>query len=502
MIVPIKITILIDNNLKKEIYSFLYIETFARNVILFYPCVSEFYCHSIPLIDLILKEDFLNHEYTYISNETLCKSFDSSLAIQNTWPDDIEHCLSLILWYIHFRMLNWNVGINVLNVPPSIVVNQFDMGEYSFGKETMLKHLKQITTDLPKLDIELSQEDKFNFVNVPSNRTENPLQFELVYVDLDKDPKYLIPIYFMLYKCYKLNEKDVQGLKGFVYVDKARGSEDNVATFLSVTDSNNAYIGLGKEELLPLQRSEMTEQVEKLMKNLEIDQSSAQALLVASDYDYENAKIMFRQQGGNKTAKISNVCIEQKYKDIGLTKRFISQIIGLLEINGYQTVQVEVDKSNEEEKKTYESLGFKLVSDKGEVFLMERPVKLKFEEMKNDFIITFVIHNGSVLPQICSKEKDKLEQLKKDLKEKAVEILDVDDKCMKIYTKLYGEEEEGHQEGFHSGYSIKTFFETFDYLKKYIDRTSYNQYKEFIVGLEGKVEEKKEKGRRRKEEEA
>jgi len=100
-------------------------------------------------------------------------------------------------------------------------------------------------------------------------------------------------------------------------------------------------------------------------------------------------------------------------------------------------------------------------------------------------VITFVEHDGSVIPRICQPGSDtkstKMTNLYKYLTSNGVEIL-IDGPCFKIYTKLYSKKqmEKMGASGFHAGYNIRTFFEKFPELIKYIDVKSYDEIKFFL----------------------
>jgi hypothetical protein len=95
--------------------------------------------------------------------------------------------------------------------------------------------------------------------------------------------------------------------------------------------------------------------------------------------------------------------------------------------------------------------------------------------------ILFEIYEDSIVPVIYSKNSDTLTQLNEHLTNNSVEV--IKRKCsLLIYTKLYTDKEMNDMKAgsFHPGFNIKTFFEKFPDLIKYIDLDSYSKIKDFL----------------------
>jgi hypothetical protein len=100
---------------------------------------------------------------------------------------------------------------------------------------------------------------------------------------------------------------------------------------------------------------------------------------------------------------------------------------------------------------------------------------------KTILYIEFIEYEGSIVPQIRSNQYEQMKQLEEHLREKGVEVLSKNEKLV-IYTKLYTAEEmiQNNVGEFHQGYNIKTFFENFKELVRFIDKFNYDIYKEFL----------------------
>jgi hypothetical protein len=96
--------------------------------------------------------------------------------------------------------------------------------------------------------------------------------------------------------------------------------------------------------------------------------------------------------------------------------------------------------------------------------------------------ITFLDHDGSLVPKISSLESEHIQILDSFLRNNAVEVLNTSDNSIIIYTKLYSytEMKENNVIDYHPGYNIRSFFLRFKELIRFIDRCSYYMIRPFL----------------------
>ena len=90
-------------------------------------------------------------------------------------------------------------------------------------------------------------------------------------------------------------------------------------------------------------------------------------------------------------------------------------------------------------------------------------------------------YNGCIVPIIYSDDTNTLNELDSVLRNNGVELI-YNTNSLLIYTKLYSKEEMKSMkvESFHPGYSISTFFNTFPWLKEFINKSNYEEMKLFL----------------------
>lgn len=120
--------------------------------------------------------------------------------------------------------------------------------------------------------------------------------------------------------------------------------------------------------------------------------------------------------------------------------------------------------------------------------MLRSAISLLLSSKKNDdvVVVRFKEHDGSLVPVVNTSNVAFAKKLKETLRISGVEILDeVDSENTEnsfiIYTQLRTKEEMALlPEGFHPGYSNRTFFETFPEMIDSLDLDNYETFKYFM----------------------